>query len=224
MLAGCFGSPPALGRPLAGVGSGSDGGTTAVLEGSTGDATDDGGSTGGSTSGVDGGGDGDATAADGTAAGSGETGAMTSSATGSTGAGEDAGSSDTGSTLELGCIDDDLGTALGDVALGSTTEAGDDYAPGCVDNSAADRVLLWQAPAAGTYTFSLADSYYDTVLALRTPDCAGVEFACNDDIAIGTNLQSEIADVVLDAGDTVVVAIDGFIGHDGDYVLTITQQ
>lgn len=55
------------------------------------------------------------------------------------------------------------------------------------------------------------------MIEVLAPDCAGAEVACNDDF-IG--LQSEVV-VALQAGETVIVVVDGYNANAGDYQLTI---
>ncbi|MCB9682415.1 MAG: hypothetical protein H6733_13190 [Alphaproteobacteria bacterium] len=119
--------------------------------------------------------------------------------------------------------DGDLGSVTGAmVSVGNTCGAGDDSYPSCALNgisTADDLLLTWTAPSDGTYVFSLANSTYDTVMSLRDPaDCGITEGACNDDTV---GLQSEVTADLL-AGDTVVIAIDGYNTACGDYELDIT--
>lgn len=115
------------------------------------------------------------------------------------------------------CVDGgDLGSSLGAVAMGSTVGASDSLSPEC-DADGADVIYRWTAPSDGQYTFSTAGSSYDTLLGLRSPDCYGWEFACNDDAA---DQQAEIV-TDLAGGEVVIVIVDGYDGAEGDYVLTI---
>lgn len=120
----------------------------------------------------------------------------------------------------LVCIDGDLGGALGDaVASGSTAGAVDDLTISCANGGGADAIYLWTAPAAGTYTFDLSGSQFDTGLALFDPDCGnGTEIVCNDDsLGLTSQITSNLA-----LGQSVLVAIEGYSGATGSYVLGIT--
>jgi hypothetical protein len=121
--------------------------------------------------------------------------------------------------LDLSCTDGNLGTLTGaGIAAGSNVGASDSLSIGCAGGGGADIVYAWTAPYAATFTFSLAGSSYDTALALRTPDCGGNEFACNDD-ANGT-LQSQVT-VDLAQGEHIAIVIDGFFGATGNFTLAI---
>ncbi|MBK8720701.1 MAG: hypothetical protein IPN32_39255 [Deltaproteobacteria bacterium] len=78
-------------------------------------------------------------------------------------------------------------------------------------------LYTWTPPTSGAYTFSLAGSSYDTVLAIASGGCGGVELVCNDDSG---GLQSQ-ASANLTAGQTVVIAIDGYNGATGSYSLAV---
>jgi hypothetical protein len=118
----------------------------------------------------------------------------------------------------LACIDGDLGGALGDaVASGTIAGATDDLTISCAGGGGADAVYLWTAPAAGTYTFDLSGSQYDTGMALFDPDCSGAEMVCNDDaLGLTSQITSDFA-----AGESVLVAVDGYNGATGSFVLGI---
>jgi hypothetical protein len=116
------------------------------------------------------------------------------------------------------CVDGgDLGSTLGVVAMGSTAGASDSRTVECGPDGP-DVIYGWTAPADGDYTFSLAGSSYDTLLALWSPDCYGAPLACNDNVANGAH--SEIV-ASLVAGQPIVVIVDGFLGDAGEYVLSI---
>jgi hypothetical protein len=123
-----------------------------------------------------------------------------------------------GAPVDFSCADGgDLGSATGAVAAGSTVGATDNWSASCQGSDGPDVAYGWTAPAAGSYTFSLAGSSYDTILTLRSPDCLGVESVCSDD-AVG--LQSELS-TNLAAGETVLIVIDGYNTQAGNYTLAI---
>lgn len=103
-----------------------------------------------------------------------------------------------------------------EVDLGSR---GNDSEGRCGGRSGADVSVEWTAGAAGTYSFDTAGSEIDTVIYVLD-GCGGTELACNDD-DVGEVEQARV-EVTLDAGQTVIVVIDGFSGlHLGQARLTI---
>jgi Concanavalin A-like lectin/glucanases superfamily len=114
----------------------------------------------------------------------------------------------------------DLGVALGSpVATSSTSGLSNDYTPICIANSAApDASYTWTAPSTGAYTFTTAGSAFDTVLDVRAYN-SGASLGCNDD-SNGT-LQSSVG-VNLNAGQTLLIVIDGYGSSQGQYRLNIT--
>jgi hypothetical protein len=124
----------------------------------------------------------------------------------------------TGGPDPLLCSDGDLGGALGyGIATGSTGAAIDDLAISCAGGGGVDVIYLWTAPAAGTYTFDLAGSTYDTGLGLFDPACDAAEIACNDDSIGATSSLT----VDLGAGQQVLLSIEGYFGASGNYVLNV---
>ena len=96
---------------------------------------------------------------------------------------------------------------------------GDDYTPSCATSFADDIAVTWTAPADGCYLFDTTGSSFDTVLAVYD-GCGGSELTCNDDYsdhAAGDTLS-------LDAGEQVVVAIDGYRADSGAYTLSVTED
>lgn len=225
---GCFGSAPMVegesaaasgdsSRPGTGGTTSSTGGTTAASagpdDGSDGTTTDDPSASGGTVH-ADSGGDTDDSASGGTSPGD-------TSGDATTGDGSSGGSS-SGGGFDFGCIDQDLGMVIGlGVAEGNTNGADDSYAPTCVSGDAPDRMLLWTAPADGTYSFSTIGSGYDTGLAVLSGDCSGIEIACNDDSS-GTVVQSDVT-VALEEGQTIAIVVDGYQGASGAFTLTIAS-
>lgn len=117
------------------------------------------------------------------------------------------------------CGDADLGSAVGPgVAEGDNDAAPTRYAADCA-TTARDRTLRWQAPAAGRWRFDTAGSEHDTVLWILGATCLGPALACNDDAG---GLQSQV-EVELVAGQAIIVAVAGFRGRAGHWVLNITR-
>ena len=86
-------------------------------------------------------------------------------------------------------------------------------------NIAPDAAYQWTAPADGTYAIDTNGSDFDTILSVRTADCAGTELSCNDDYP-GLGVQSRVL-VALTEGQTVVIVVDGFGTASGNYVLNV---
>jgi len=111
----------------------------------------------------------------------------------------------------------DLGRALGPaVARGNTEGAPTPILSSCAA-SASLSVFTWTAPGTGEYVFDTRESTYDTALSVFAGRCELEEMACNDDTH---GLQSEVR-LPLEAGETITLAIGGFHGRAGDFVLNI---
>ena len=80
-------------------------------------------------------------------------------------------------------------------------------------NGGADVWFSFTAPSAGNYRFATCGSALDTVLDIYSGTCGAlVAVACNDD-ACGA--QSQIDLTGLNAGDTLLIQIGGFVGAQG---------
>ncbi|MEE9554662.1 MAG: hypothetical protein V3W18_10220 [candidate division Zixibacteria bacterium] len=106
---------------------------------------------------------------------------------------------------------------------GTTVGYGNDYGPynsepDCWQGSwysasggAADVVYKFTASATSTYDFSLCDSDYDTGLALYYFTCPDeptmADYICGNDDECG--LQSQLLDIPLNAGDEILIVVDG---------------
>jgi hypothetical protein len=117
------------------------------------------------------------------------------------------------------CDPVDLGTMLGEVATGTTSREEDDLHVPCMKFDSVDLEFAWTAPFAGTFQVDTYGSSYDTALMVLDTDCDGAQLACNDDI--GTSESALL--VTLEAGETVLVVLDGFGGAAGDFILNITE-
>ncbi len=111
---------------------------------------------------------------------------------------------------ELGSI---TGTAL---ATGSTLGMGDNWDPTCTSSTAEDVTYAWIAPYAGSFTFDLSGTSYDTVIGLYAAD--GTSLGCDDDSGTGT---TSLKSITVTAGQLVIVNIDGYSSYTGDYTLAI---
>jgi hypothetical protein len=185
-------------------------------EGSSGDED----STGGvSTTGIDPTTPGDTSAGetDGTTAAADTTSAADDESTSSSGAVDESPATTSTSETVLACVDEDLGEDVGDGIASGSSASGDDMPISCARGGGADVVLSWTAPSAGSWTFDLSGSDYDTALAVIQPDCDGAEVACNDDaIGLASMLTLDLA-----ADEQVLLVVDGYDGAVGDYVLDV---
>jgi hypothetical protein len=123
-----------------------------------------------------------------------------------------------GSVPGFPCVEETLGSSLGDaVAAGSTVGEDQDFVPSCGGGGAEDRVLLWAAPYAGSFTADTVGSDYDTVLAVHTA-CEAAELLCDDDAGGG---GASMVTGMLPAGGEVVIVVSGDSGGTGNWVLNI---
>jgi uncharacterized protein (DUF779 family) len=118
----------------------------------------------------------------------------------------------------------DVGSSAGDEVFRGTTAGKDDlFQPSCGSAGTPDGVFAWRAPSGGRYRFDTLGSQFDTVLSLWTGDvCDGQEMACNDDDEYGLTSASRI-DVQLEAGETVYVAVEGYSGAAGSFVVNVQE-
>lgn len=101
------------------------------------------------------------------------------------------------------------------IASGNTTGLPNSFNPTCTSTTAPDYQVEFTATMAGVYTFDLVGSAYDTLLSAHsTTDCL-TQLACNDDTY---GVQSEVM-VALNAGEVVVLNIDGYSANAGTFVL-----
>ncbi len=119
------------------------------------------------------------------------------------------------------CPELDLGSVTGDnVASGTTDDADDTFQLSCNTGTAPDVAARWTAPVDGYYTIDTFGSGFDTVIAVLEETCSGAEVACNDQGMNGMSNQSEITSY-FQAGQPVVIVIDGWDGDSGAFVLNI---
>jgi len=105
--------------------------------------------------------------------------------------------------------------ALVDSVSGTTVDGGDDFSTSCGAGTSADAAYHFVAPATGYYSFDSSGSAFDAVVALLT-GCDDSELAC--DSGVGQAPHSEVV-AQLNAGEKVVVVLDGNLGDQGQYTL-----
>ncbi|KYF52093.1 hypothetical protein BE08_25515 [Sorangium cellulosum] len=102
-----------------------------------------------------------------------------------------------------------LASAVPQTITGSTVGRPNSVTPTrtaeCGVAESADAGYAFTAPVTGDYVFDTYGSAYDTVLHVHDGTCRGPQLACNDDTRVE---QSEVT-VTLEAGQTVVVVVDG---------------
>ncbi|MBP6875481.1 MAG: hypothetical protein KBD56_05380 [Candidatus Eisenbacteria bacterium] len=99
---------------------------------------------------------------------------------------------------------------------GATCDNRDDITPSCGYSTAPD-VVYALTPSYDSYvTIDLCGSGYDTIVEVQ--DGVGTPVACNDDYC---GLQSRIDYVLLQAGHTYYIIVDGYSASCGSYVLDI---
>lgn len=131
---------------------------------------------------------------------------------GGDGDGDGGGDGDAGITS---CVDMDLGTALG-TTTGTTNGAGDEWRS-CFGQGSPDVAFSFTAPSSGLFSFDTCGSNFDTVLSLYS-SCFGQPLECNDDFD-PCDLSS-LVDRSMNAGETVIVVVDG-LGEQGSFDLTV---
>lgn len=121
---------------------------------------------------------------------------------------------------DVSLADEDLGSLTGDaVATGNTTGARDDWTPACEteDSTAGDYTYAWVAPSAGTWSFDTTGSDYDTILGVYAWDRSSL--GCDDDGA--ADEHGSLVTLPLEAGQMVIVSVDGYASISGNYTLSI---
>lgn len=117
------------------------------------------------------------------------------------------------------CPDQDLGNTVPQSVMGDNTGLGDDHVSTCGDGGGEDSMYEFTAMAAGTYVFDTVGSPGDTILSV-IDGCGGMELDCNDDTM---GLTSEVT-LMMAAGQTVIIVVDGFGGEVGPFTLNISQM
>ena len=118
------------------------------------------------------------------------------------------------------CADEELTQSVPFTVTGTTVGKVDNTSPTtCAFSNAEDVAYSFIAPEQGEYVFDTQGSAYDTVLYLYD-HCGGNEIDCNDDTF---GLQSEVS-ARLDAGQLVIIVVDGYSANAGSYQLNVTMN
>jgi hypothetical protein len=117
------------------------------------------------------------------------------------------------------CSEVDIGSAVGDaVASGSTVGEDDDLGQSCGLGGGPDAIVTWTAPSSGPFAFDTSASGYDTVLSIYDECESNTELVCDDDGGPGT---TSLVVHAVTAGETYVIAVSGYNGATGSWVLDI---
>ena len=140
----------------------------------------------------------------------------------------DEGEDDTGDIGDIGepgiCdfdYEDDLGSSYGSSVTTGTTSGASDHTGSCGGGSAADYAIRWVAPSGGTWVITTYGSSYDTVLLVYTDASCTSPSHCNDDG--GSDLTSSLS-LSLDAGEEILIVVDGYSTSSGSFVLNINPS
>jgi hypothetical protein len=117
------------------------------------------------------------------------------------------------------CVELDIGSAVGPgAAAGDLFIEDPDFFPSCTGDLSPAAVLLWVAPADGTWIFDTAGSDFDVTLATYSGCGEANETACSYDWGGGIGAEVSLG---LDAGDAVILQVSGTFGSTGNWVLNI---
>ena len=116
------------------------------------------------------------------------------------------------------CWDVDLGSGPVDGLWTTTGRADSRRDATCGDGgSGPDLALRWTAPARGRYLISVTEADFRAILEVRTGSCPGWELTCAD-----TASSAGTATAALDAGEQIVIVIDGAGSSYGQVRLAVT--
>jgi hypothetical protein len=111
------------------------------------------------------------------------------------------------------------------VDTGNTSDNVDDYDEYCPNmrNSGPDVVYVFTPENDDYYDVSLCDSNYDTlVYVYKNAVTPGYPYACNDDYyGCDEPWRSRLPHLLLHAGNTYYIVIDGYNNDAGDYILAM---
>ena len=100
-----------------------------------------------------------------------------------------------------------------------TTIGGTSVLNACGGFPSKERTFTWTPSTSGTATISTCGSSFDTIVSIRTGDCTGAAFTCDDDgCAPGSTMSPTVV-----AGTSYTIVVDGFAsGNAGEFTLTVT--
>jgi hypothetical protein len=104
---------------------------------------------------------------------------------------------------------------------GTTVEASGATESTCADNDTQDVWYSYTATADGLVNITLANSDFDTTLAVYD-SCNTEELACNDDFG-HPNINSQVA-LYMTNGATYLIRVAGYDGQAGDFTLSIDDD
>ncbi len=119
------------------------------------------------------------------------------------------------------CVEQDIGSVVGDAAaVGATFDEDPDYVPSCTFDLSPQTLVLWVAPADGTWVFDSNGSDFDVTLAAYTDCGEKYEIGCTYDWGGGFGAQLSLG---LEAGDAVIISVGGLFGSTGNWQLDINE-
>lgn len=119
--------------------------------------------------------------------------------------------------VESTCPDGDFGSTLPFSTPGQTAGAPNVRSGFCGGSDAPEIEARWTAPFDGVFRFEVTESDFDPLMYLLAGDCSGPQLDCVDDFG-GVNPR---IDVLLPAGQAVIIVVDGAGGSSGSFTLQI---
>ena len=114
------------------------------------------------------------------------------------------------------CVPTELPSTLPISVSGTTVGEPDTFSSSCGPGVAPDAYFTFTAPAAGTYTVDTVGSSFDSVLELRDGSCRGEKISCHN--GPGNEASRTVS---LDAGQTIIIIVDGRYSSQGQFVLNV---
>ncbi len=110
---------------------------------------------------------------------------------------------------------------LGQIVSSTTADDEDHWEPDCgAPAGGGDETWVFVPETRGQYRVRV-EAQYDSVVAVRRGGPSGEEIACNDDFE-GTNVSQLV--VLLEAGETYAIVVDGYQGREGAYQLLVDRE
>lgn len=120
----------------------------------------------------------------------------------------------------LPCPQTNLGTALPVSVSGTTAGGSNELFGSCGGFSAPEATFRYTAPVTDSYVIDTYGSAFDTILYVLSGSCSASQLACDDDDLTSGVLQSKLT-LSLNAGQIIVIVVDGFGGENGTFNLHI---